>query len=242
MSIIEAAVTQAKDSLAGRSDPLVVGCRNDGHLVLPVESAQEIDHFASGLDVQVSRRLVAEENLGPVEERSGDRNPLPFAPGERRGTPSPSSREAHGIEKLVRTGADPRGVTASLATGEEGRESDVLPARQVIEEVVGLKDVAHHAVAKVTDLGVGERPQIEARDATLTLESPVETADDVEQGGLTGTRPAHQREEVVILDHQVDAPQDIDLGARIALAKVLESNHGGSVTRRRILGLTGIEF
>jgi len=118
-----------------------------------------------------------------------------------------------------------------IAAGEEGREGDVLPACQVIEEVVGLEDETHGEVAEVADLGIPKRLQVVTRNADLTLEGAVQTADDIEKGGLPRTRPAHQRNEVVGLDDQVDAAKGICLGARIALAHVLESNHGGSVTR-----------
>ncbi len=98
----------------------VVGDHHDRVAVRVDDLAQEREHAAPGAGVQRSGRLVGEHDLGPGDERPGDRDALLLAAGELGGTVA---------QALVQP--DPRRDLAHLrapraATVEAQRQADVL--------------------------------------------------------------------------------------------------------------------
>ena len=57
----------------------VVRHQHQGRLRLGAEAEQQLDHAVARLFVEVARRLVGEEEAGPVDQGAGDGGPLAFA-------------------------------------------------------------------------------------------------------------------------------------------------------------------
>jgi len=66
-------------------------------------------------------------------------------------------------------------------------------------------------------------------DGDLAAAGRVQSADQVEQGGLARTGRAHQRDEIAAVDVQVDAMQHLHLfgAALVGLGDVAEGDEGG---------------
>ena len=59
-----------------------MGHHQDGLPVVPVQRLEQIQYFVAGLTVQITGRLVAEQQCGIRDDRAGDPDPLLFAAGE----------------------------------------------------------------------------------------------------------------------------------------------------------------
>ena len=94
----------------------------------------------------MSRRLVAEEELGLLRERTRKRDPLLLAAGELSGKMVEPSAETDELQQLLR----PLRVELSC------RERDVLVGGEVRQEVRALEDVGDAAPAQVPARGVVE--------------------------------------------------------------------------------------
>lgn len=203
-----------------------MGRGDDGDLVSLVETAEQSDHLSTRVRIEVARRFVTEKNLGSLEQRSGDGDPLSLTPGKCGGAPFPEAGQSNLGERLVRPSADPPGISPRLTAGKESRETDVFAAAEVVEKVISLEDVAHSPVPIGADLSFTESPQVRPVNVDRTFKNPVETPDQVEEGRLPRARPPDQRHEVAAVDLQIDPSQHLGLGAGVTLANILQSNHG----------------
>ena len=113
-------VGEQDDAVGMRRGHGVVGDHHDRVAVRVDDLAQEREHAAPGAGVERSGRLVGEHDLGPGDERPGDRDPLLLAAGELGRTVAQAVVEP-----------DPRRDLAHLraphaATVEAQRQTDVL--------------------------------------------------------------------------------------------------------------------
>ena len=120
--------------------------RPDGQLV---KLTEEIENPAASVDIEVSRRLVGEHDLGLVDQRARDRNTLTLAARKFGGAVSESVREPAGRKKVggaltqrrtLRHPTQPRKT-------DQRRKHRVLQHGELGQQVVELKDEAHIAVA-----------------------------------------------------------------------------------------------
>ena len=147
---VEPAVLEPEHAVGDRRRLGLVGDDHDGP---PVETAQQREHGGAVLGVEVAGRLVGQHQLGIVDERSRDREPLLLAAGElvrkvvgHRGQP-----------ELVDQLPGPA-LAAPGRAGQAGREQDVLGAAQLLDEVKRLKHEPD-----VTQPGPRQRPRALSR-------------------------------------------------------------------------------
>ncbi len=218
-------VVQLHDARSGGGDRLVVRGGNDRHVVTLSQFRQQRDNLFTRFEVKVPRRFIAEENRGIVKQGSCKGNSLAFPAGEGRRTAARITCQANDLEELLGTSVDPRPVTPPLTSGEECRQSDILTTGQMIEQVVGLKDMTDDSVSEVRQIVVSEGLQASPGHLDDTLEAPIQPANEVEQGRLARARTPDHRHEIPILDLEVDTLQYVDVGPRVSLADILEPNH-----------------
>ena len=77
---------------ARRRDVGIVGGDHQREAELVAQRLDQVEHALPGVRVEVAGRLVAQQQLGLLGERPGDRDPLRLAAGElrRKGRPSPA--------------------------------------------------------------------------------------------------------------------------------------------------------
>jgi hypothetical protein len=165
-------------------DHFVVGRGNDCHVAASMQVRQQLDNLAARFEVEVAGGLVAQEDVGAMEESTRECDPLPFTARQGRRSTVTGTAQANGLEDLFRTAPHPRTVTPHLTANEESRDSDIFTAGQVIEEMVRLKDVAHRPVAQLGDLGIPEGSEVLSFDLDRAIVAAVETTDEVEKGRL----------------------------------------------------------
>jgi hypothetical protein len=142
-----------------------------------VQDLEEPQDLEGGRAVEVAGRLVGEDDERLVGERPGDRDALALAAGQRRGQVIGARAEPDLAEQLDGPPSRPPG----RASGQEGRQLDVLPRGQLVHQVERLEDEAdvtasHPGQAALAHL-VGAppvQPQLPAR-------GPVQPAEQMEQ-------------------------------------------------------------
>ena len=114
-----------------------------------MQLGQKLDDLAARFEVEVPGRFVAQEDAGTVEESARQGDPLPFTARKGRRHAIPRTAQTDSLQDFVRAPPHPRAVAPHLAADEESSHGNVLAAGQVIEQMVGLKDVTHRPVAKL---------------------------------------------------------------------------------------------
>src|SRR5207245_9688482 len=120
----------------------------------------------------------------------------------------PARRDPDRLQKLIGSGF---GVGAGNARDMRRRERDVVQGRQMLEEIVELKDhsnaaakLAHH-VARRQRTGA-KRYAVDVDRSGIEL---LEGRDAAKRGGFSAAGESHQRDQLAAGGAQTDAPQDL---------------------------------
>ena len=113
-------VGQEQDAVRDRGRPGVVGDHHDGLAHLVDRPPQEPEDLGAAARVEVPRRLVGEDDLGPARQRPGHGDPLLFADGKLRRAMLEPVTQPDQLQKL----AGPR--TVSPAPGKAHTQEYVL--------------------------------------------------------------------------------------------------------------------
>ena len=175
--------------------------------------------------------LVGEQDLWVVDEGAGDGHTLHLAAGKLART----------LVHVVGEADAGEGIEGALATlgaahaGERERELHVGENRLVRDEVVALEDEADAVVAVGVPVAVLVLAGGDAVDHEVAVIEVVEAAHDVEHRGLAGARRAEHRHELAVTEGHGDVVErDLrEAGGDVALADVLELEHGGRSFRGR---------
>ncbi len=100
--------------------------------------------FASGIDIEVPRRFIGEDNLRTVGQRAGYRDPLLFPSRKLFRPVTHPIFQTDIFEELFRS-------ITSLAFAfacDQGRNHDIFEGREIVEEIVMLENEADMAIAE----------------------------------------------------------------------------------------------
>ncbi len=161
-------------------------------------SVSSCEHFRPRSRVQVSRRLVGEEELGLVHQGPRERGALRFAARELARFVRGPLQDSEPFEKRVGSRLPLR--LRPVAVGE--RRLDVLPNRHLRNEIERLEEEADGPVPKPALRAVVERAGILPVQQDPAAGGKVEAADEVQERRLTRARTAHHRDEASSLDPQ----------------------------------------
>ncbi len=191
-----------------------MGDEDEGDADLALDALQLDLHLLAQLEVERAERLVEQQDLRVVHERTGQRDALLLAARQLRRPPLLVSgqldeleHERHLVANLVR-----RRAAAAQA------ERDVLEHAEVREERVALEDGVRRPLErrKVRHVGVAEEDP--------ALADLLEAADHPQGGRLSAARRAQQREELARRDverHLIDGDEVTE-----ALGDVIQTDVG----------------
>jgi hypothetical protein len=148
--------------------------------------------------VEVGQRLVEQEQLRVLDDRSADRDPLPLP---ARHLPRLFVEVRRNLEHLGGRGDPPLNLVARRARVLEA-EGHVLPHRHVRIERIGLE---HHCQVP---LARRERVDAAAVQPHLARIRGFKAGDDAEQGRFAATGRAEKGDELARLHLERDAVQD----------------------------------
>src|SRR6185503_17664288 len=202
------------------------------------ELFEEADDVTAGLLIEVSGRLVGEDDLRVVHESAGDGDALALAAGELARAMLGAIGQSDAIER--RTGA--LSPLVAVDPGVEQRELGVFQDRGAREEVEGLENEAELQVADLRELARGEGGDVFAVEPVFALGGRIEASEDVHQRRLAGARRSDDRDELAAIDLEIDPVKrrHCVLAGVVDLIDPLELNQllaGLLRARRRRLGL-----
>ncbi len=167
----ELAVAELQDTIRDRRR---VGLMGDDHDRPVLEVAQQRQHGAPALGVEIARRLVGEHELGIVDERPCDREPLLLAARELVREMVGDGREPQLVDQLRRASLTSRGCAR-----ETGREHHVLGAGELLDEMKGLEHEADVAKPRARELPRSLGGQGLPGDDDLARLGPIEPAEQM---------------------------------------------------------------
>ena len=195
----------------------------------PVDPVEHLHDPDRGGRVDVPRRLVRQQDHGPVHERPGHRDPLLLATGQFIGHPVVLAFQPDQVHHL---GDDLADEPPGLADHLEG-EGDVL-----VDVLVGQQpEVLEHApdpAAQVRNLPVGEAGEILAGDVNLAVGRPLLLEDQPQERQLARARGPDQEDELTLLDVDRDVLQGRAALVRVRLSDVIEVDHRPITTLDRM--------
>src|ERR1700733_5840036 len=140
--------------------------------------------------VEVPGWLVRQQKPGPGDESSSQRYPLLLATGKLSRAMMRALVQPH-LPK------PPRSFCLRLPPGvtpKQERHRHIFPRCKLGQQVVELPNKADIAVAKLGCSVFRKQIQLQVREVYVTCGSPIKSADDVQQGTLSRTRFANNRQ------------------------------------------------
>src|SRR3989475_1444024 len=201
----DAAVHELDASIHGAGHHRAVG-DDDYRRAIAMEVSQELDDRDAGGAVEITGRLIREDDLGPADDRAGDRGALALASGELGRSMHEAMTEADALQG--NSGLTPALSAVDAAVEETG--GDVVEHAHPIEEEELLEDEAEAGGAEAGELTVAHAAGVDAVDAHAARGGPVERARDVQQRSLPRSRRSHHGEQFTQLDPQAHLPKRFD--------------------------------
>jgi hypothetical protein len=125
-----------------------VGDQNDGDTVLAVETLEDLQNLDAGLGIEVTRRLVGEQNRRLVDESASDGDALPLTARELIRPMLDAVTELDALESFRRA----LSALVSADTGVDQRQLDVMERGRAGEQVERLKNESDLAIPDASQL------------------------------------------------------------------------------------------
>ncbi len=175
----------------------VVGYHDYSETLLVVQGSQNAQNVAPGAMIEVARRLVGEQHLGPGDQCPGDGDALHFAPRKFARLVFEPVAQADFLQEfdgpLVMGFA--RAEIFKHPLPDHPRREHVFQRRQLGEQVIELKDHAEPLVAQGVAPRAGQVVDSSAGKLDLAGVGLVERAEDVQERALARSALADDRKE-----------------------------------------------
>ena len=208
----DATVADVDDAVGPLGRSRVVADDECGAIRFAYELGDQREHLACRDGVELSGRLVGDQERWPAGERRAERDPLLLAARELTWMRVAPVAEADALEQLV----CPRVTQLRRLAREAELDPDELARGQLAREraPVVLVGVADRAGAEACGCPAAERPDVDAGDANRARRRAVEAGDDPEQRRLAGAARAEDDAELAVLDGEAQALQRGDAPVR----------------------------
>ena len=110
----------------------------------PVQGKQQVNDLLAGLDIEIARRLVGQQQARRVHERTGDGDALLLAPGQLRRVVLFAIGETDTLQHR------PGKITRIITTGDLDRQHDIAERGKTRHQVKRLK---HDTEVVTTHIG-----------------------------------------------------------------------------------------
>ena len=189
----------------------IMGHHQHRHAQLSVGPLQRAEYVHGGRAVELTGRLVGQQQFRPVRQRGRDRRPL-LLPARHLVRPAIGARRHSEHRQQLR---GPGRALPPAGSPQPHRQDHVLPGRQVRQQVARrlLPDEAHDIAPVAEPLARGHAGQVVTGDPHRAGGRRVQPGQDVHQRRLPAARRAHDRGQLALVDQQVKALQGLHLDA-----------------------------
>ena len=197
-----------------------MGGDHEGDTVVAVQRREELHDLDRRSLVEVSGRLVGQNDFRVAGEGPGNRDPLALSPGQSRRDAAHVVGESNPGEQFL----GPDHASAALHPLEEQRPCHVLHRGQHRDEMEGLEHEAELLVSESGERAIVMATEVHALDSHGAGVRVVETADQVEQRALAAAGRAGRDHELAGFDFEIDRVQHPQpgTGGRIRLRHRLQ--------------------
>ncbi len=196
----------------------VVGGEQDGGAA-QVDVEEETDDLLREIVVEIPGRLVGDQDLGLIDQRARDGDPLLLSSRKLAGEARHAVRESDAAQRLEGDALLP----AVIETQDTGQKGDVLEDRLPLDEAEVLEDHADRPAEK-RDLAARDQGDVAPVDQDLAGARHVLAEDQLEQRRLAGPARAGDETELAARDLEVDAVER-RLSGRKSLRNAEELDH-----------------
>src|SRR3989441_5535379 len=197
------AISDVEHAIRDARNPSVVGDNDYGLLEISVQSLEEIQDFLAGLGVELSGRLVCQEQGWIVRQGDCDGDPLLLAAAQLVRPMTRPLGEADEIEEFLRPSLPCRGVFG----GEAHWQLDVLLGGERWDEVEELENEARLSQSIADELSVAQVDQGGAVHLDSTRGRAADSPKDIQERRLAAPRRPSNRDDFAVADAQVEAAQ-----------------------------------
>ena len=166
-----------------------VGDHHEHSFLLLLQFQQELADPGGRGAIEIARRLVRQEQEGPVDQGSGQCRPLAFTAGQLRGPVIEAVAQSDPIQQFLR----PLDSLGKNGTGGDRRHEHILQDRALRQEVVVLKNKADGAVAKLGQLRLGKGGRVLVVQEHPPGSRRLQRAQNIQQGALARAAGTHDR-------------------------------------------------
>jgi hypothetical protein len=185
----EGPVAHRDQAVGGGRDAGVVG-DDEQRLSGRAQALEEPKHVEGGGAVEVASWFVGEDDERLVAERAGDRDPLPFAAGERRW----QMLGAVGEPDLFQQLGGPAAGCTGRAPCQQRRDLDILHGGELVHQVEGLEDEADRVAAQPSERLLAQLIDAAPGQPHLPRRRPFQASQQVQQGRLAAAAWSHHRQ------------------------------------------------
>ena len=185
---------------------------------------EELQDELARLPVQVPRGLVGQQELRTIGQGPGHGHPL-LLPSRHLG------RAGSGLvgqpDLIQHLGGPAQGLGPFPAPDHE-RQGHVFEGREFGQKVEELEDEADFLVADPGQIPGIPGEDVDAVDIDRPFGRPVQSPQEIEEGGLADAGDAHDRGHVPLLQLEAQAPEDLQdaLGIRVIPAQIDRADQG----------------
>ena len=188
-----------------------------------VNRLEQIEHRLAVARIEISGRLVGQQQRRPVDDGASDRDALHLAAGQLvRKMPRPLG-QADPVEHFMHTLLD----VAARDARQRQRERDVLEDIQRRDEIEELKDVADRLAPQHRELSLIERRGLLIAEKNAAARWAVDGADQIQERRFSAAGGAHEHSEFAARDLERDIIENLHrrgfIAAGVNVRDVIES-------------------
>ena len=202
------AVLNLNDAVRRLCDAPVMGDDDEGGAHFFVDVPEQIVYGLSGFRVQISRRLVGQDDFGAVHEGSGDSSTLLLSAGHIGCFVVLDFFEPHQSHEFI---GSFQLVRRDLAVLDAVRHQDVFQSGEFREKVVELENESDGLVSQSGQFIFVHLVGPFSVDVDLAVCGLVQGADDIQQGAFSASGLPDDGVEAAFLDSQVQVKQNLGL-------------------------------
>ena len=199
---------------------------NHDHQTVPGHFLQQIHDLHAGFAVQRAGGLVCQQNIRIVYQSSGNGHTLHLSTGHLIWLLMELITQAHILQSLH----SPLAALTMRNAGNGQSQFHIGKYRLVGNQIIALKHKANGMVTIGVPIPVGIFLGGNAVDNQITAVVAIQTANDIEQRGLTGTAGAQNGHELIVPQGQAHAVQRYlnQISGHIFLSNVLDLQHSNT--------------
>ncbi len=219
-------VAEANEPRAVLGDVHLVRDEDDGDAALAIELLEDVHDLDARARIEVSGRLVGEDDRRLVDERARDRDALLLTARQLVRKVVKALAEADDLERLHGAAVTLGRLHLRPAVVEQG-QLDVVERRGPRQQVEALEHEPDLLVADDGQLVLRHARDVLAVEEVVAARGAVEAPEDVHQRRLAGPRRSRDGDELAGLDVHVRAAQRADdhFADRVGLDQIANRNN-----------------